>query len=257
MTVSGVPPEGVAWGLAAVRVLALFLVAPVFGHLSVPVRVRVGLALGVTVALLPVLPELPAGPAAGPWGLAGAVLGEVLSGVTLGFAVQLIFAAFGLLGEFVSIQGGLGAARVLDPTSGASSVALASLFQVFALLGYLAIGGHHDLLRALADSLHSIPLGGGGPERGAFAAVVGLGGSIFSVAARLAAPVTVAVFVANLALGILGRIMPQLNLMTVQLPAHIAFLLILLLLGATRMSAALAGILDGWTATALGAVAGG
>jgi flagellar biosynthetic protein FliR len=178
--------------------------------------------------------------------LAGLVLGEALIGVAMGFAARVIFAAFSLLGEFISLQGGLGAARVLDPTSGASSVVLAAAFQSFSLLTFLAIDGHHALLLSAAESFQQLPLGGGGPSLGVLAAIGQTGSMVYALALRLALPVTVAMLVTNAALGLLGRAIPQLNLMTLQLPAHVAFLLLLVALGARGMLDLMAESLLPW-----------
>ena len=215
--------------IASLRLLALFTTAPVFGHGAVAVRIRTAFALVVAWSLAP---ALAIEPAAGALGWAGLVLGELLVGLTLGFAVRLVFAAFDLFGEFVSIQGGLGAASVVDPSSGASSLALASAFQAFMLLVFVAIDGHHDVLRAAALSYEVLPVGAGGPASLAFLDVVRLASGIFEIAVRLAAPVTVAMMLSNVAMGILGRAIPQLNLMMLQLPAHVVMTLGLLMLGA-------------------------
>jgi flagellar biosynthetic protein FliR len=177
-------------------------------------------------------------------------------GLAIGFAAQLVFHAFGLLGEFLSTQGGIGAARMLDPTSGTSSVALAVALQDVALLTYLAIGGHHALLRGAAESFARLPVGAGGPPVGAFLAIAGMGSMLYATAARLALPVTVALLVTNAGLGLLGRAIPQLNLMTLQLPAHVAGLLLLLALGATALVDEAAALLGPWTGHVVDVVTG-
>lgn len=248
--------EALFWTLASIRLLALFVSAPVFSHSAVPVRARLGLALLVAIALAP--SDLrPAEGAATPLDLAGIAFGEALIGLSLGFAVRLLFAAFDLFGEFVSVQGGLGAATVLDPASGSSSLALATTFQAFAMLAFVLMDGHHALLRAAALSYERLPIGGGAPEAAAFLAVVGLGASIFEIAFRLAAPITVAMFVSNVGVGILGRAIPQLNLMMLQLPAHVAITLVLLMLGAGALLRAAADQLLLWTERSASAVLGG
>ncbi len=250
-----VPLEALlGWLLASVRMLALFTAAPLFGNLAIAPRIRLGLALVVAFAIAPAPPP----------GLirgdllhfAGLVACEALIGVSIGFAAQLIFNVFGLLGEFLSTQGGIGAARMLDPTSGVSSVALAVALQDIAVLTYLGIGGHHALLRGAAESFARLPVGGGGPHAGAFLVIAGMGSVLYSAAVRLALPVTVALLVSNAALGLLGRAIPQLNLMTLQLPAHVAGLLLLLALGATALVDEAAALLGPWTGHAVAVVVG-
>jgi flagellar biosynthetic protein FliR len=242
------------WLLASTRMLALFAAAPLFGNLSIPPRVRLGLALAVALAIAP--EPAPGAIRGDVLHFAGLAAGEALIGLAIGFAAQLVFHAFGLLGDFLSTQGGIGAARMFDPTSGVSSVALAVVLQDVALLTYLGIGGHHALLRGAADSFARLPVGGSGPPVGAFLAIAGMGSTLYATAARLALPVTVALLVTNAALGLLGRAIPQLNLMTLQLPAHVAGLLLLLALGATPLVDEAAELLEAWTDHVLGVVTG-
>ncbi len=242
------------WLLGSVRLLAVFSTAPIFGHRGFPVRGRVVLAMAVVWLLSPKSDFQPS--TAAPVEFALVLLWEVMAGAALGFATRLIFGAFSLFGEFVSVQGGLGAARVVDPSSGAPSVALASLFDFFMLMVFLAIDGHHEVLRAAALSYEMIPIGSGGPSVDVFQVVVTSAAMIFEVAVRLAAPITITMLVTNVALGILGRAIPQMNLMMLQLPAHVGILLGLVMLGAGSFIRFSANTLDEWAQTVLRAVAG-
>lgn len=245
------------WLLASVRLLALFTTGPFFGHSSVSARIRVALAMVVAWTLSPVLSFDFDPSRAGAIELGGAIGAEVVVGLAMGFLAKLIFTSFGLLGEFISIQGGLGAARVLDPASGASSVAMAAAFQAFAMLVFLAIDGHQALLLAAAESFQLLPLGAGAPSGDAFMAIGSAGSVIFATAARLALPVTVAMMVSNAGLGLLGRAIPQLNLMTLQLPAHVAMLLLLVAFGARELTEHMASILMPWMENLSPVLAGG
>lgn len=257
MTASLPLDDALAFSLAMVRLLGLFLVAPFFSHPLLPMRIRVALAFAATWATAELwgatpLPPLEIGPAV------GAVIHEVLVGATLGFATGLVFSGFALLGEFASIQGGLGAATVLDPSSGASSVVLTSMMQIFAVLLFLAVDGHHQLLQALALSFQQLPLGGVGETLGAeaFGAVAALGSLIFEVAVRLAAPITAVMLLSNVAVGMLGRAIPQLNLMALHLPAHVGVTLLILGLGAGPFSQAMVNTLASFTERAIAATLG-
>jgi flagellar biosynthetic protein FliR len=246
------PPELLlAWLLSGVRITALCMAAPVFAHTGVPVRVRVAFAMVTASALAPALPAPPLALGDSAVTIAGAVAGEAAAGLALGFAARLVFDAIGLLGGFVSVQGGLGAASVIDPASGAATTALSALLETVAVLIWLAIEGPAALLRGLRASFDALPLGGGGPDTGSWLALARLGAACFTIAVQLAAPVTVAMLLANLALGFVGRALPEVNLMALQLPAHVLLLLALLWLGATPIGDALADVLSGWTATAV------
>jgi flagellar biosynthetic protein FliR len=246
-----------AIALASVRIVALLAAAPIFGHRSVPVRIRAALALVLSVSVIPSAADAAFPVDAMPAVLAMALAREALIGVALGFATRLVFAAFALFGEFASIQGGLGAARALDPESGASSVVIGSLLKVFALMVFLAVEGHHVVIRGLAASFESLPVGAASLGASRIWDVVGLGGVVFDTAVRLAAPVTVVMMVTNVGIGILGRAIPQLNLMAVQLPALIALLLITFLLAAGPLTSAIGHSLTSATNRAVLSVLGG
>jgi flagellar biosynthetic protein FliR len=178
-------------------------------------------------------------------------------GLSVGVGAGLVFAGVLQLGEFAAVQGGLGAARSIDPSSGASSVAIGMAFNTFAMLIFLVIGGHHDLIRGISLSFSALPIGGGLPSEDVFLAVARLGSVIWQIAFQLAAPITVAIFVQNIATGLLGRAMPQLNLLIVNLPLHVAMLLLIVGLGATDFIHAFKDLIEVWPTQVFDLVIGG
>lgn len=238
-------PELLTWLAAATRVVALCVTAPVFGHAAVPVRLRAALAVAIATALSPLLPAPPAPIAPVAWVALAA--GELATGALLGFGARLVFDAVGLLGGFASVQGGLGAASVLDPASNSSTLAFAAVLEAVAVLLWFAVGGPETLIRALWSSFETLPLGGGPPPAASFLALAGLGAEFFRIAVQLAAPVTVAMLLANLVLGFLGRALPEVNLMALQLPAHVMLLLGLLWVAAGALGDALTDVLAAWS----------
>lgn len=224
----------IAFGLASIRMLALALTAPFFAHSAIPMRVRAPFALLLAYSLAPGETAVHADTAS----LLIAALGEALIGAGFGIAASLMFGAIGLAAEVASVQGGLGAAAALDPSSGASTVALGTLAQIFALLVFMAVGGHHELLRVVARGFELVPPGG--LSLVALAGVSSLGSTLFADALRLAAPWTGALMLSNVVVGLLGRTIPQLNLLSVQLPAQIAIVLGLFALGAAPFCDAVA-----------------
>lgn len=244
------------FGLVMVRLTALLVTAPLFSHRVIPMRVRMGLAVAIAVALGSRFGEAPDPSLLTSVDIWLLVAREVSIGAVLGFASGLIFSGLALMGEFASIQGGLGAATVLDPTSGASSVVLTSIIQLFGLLTFMAVDGHHEVLRGLALSFAVYPVGELSFAVDAFRSASELGGIIFEVAVHLAAPVTAAMVVSNVAVGILGRAIPQLNLMALQLPAHVATTLLIIGLGAGPLTDVIARNLTEFTRESIGAVLG-
>ncbi len=216
------------FALALARVLGALMFAPIFGHEAVPLRVRVALAAALAWFVAPSLAPAIVDTAA--FGLA--VAREAVIGASIGFAASIVFSGFALMGELAAVQGGLGAAAVIDPTSGANSVVLTTLIGTIAALVFLATGSHHEVLRAVFDSFREIPPGEIGlPARG-FAEIAHAGTLVFELAVRIAAPFTVAMLASNVAVGVLGRAIPQLNLISLQLPAQIGLTLLLVFLTA-------------------------
>jgi flagellar biosynthetic protein FliR len=250
---SWVIPEDqlVAFGLASIRLIAFVLTAPFFSHAAIPGRVRGALAILLAVALAPSHVDVALNPIA----LAAAAIGEALIGAALGIAASAPFAALGLAAETASVQGGLGAAAALDPASDASTTALASLAEGVALLVFLAVGGHLELLRGLAQGFAWIPPGGLALD--ALGRIAELGANVFLDGLRFAAPYTGALLLSNVVVGLLGRTIPQLNLMSVQLPAQIAIVLGLLAIGAAPFCDAVAQFAPHAQEPALALLAGG
>ena len=201
-----------------VRILAMLSVAPAFGMGSVPVMLRVGLAVLVSVALAPALPAMPPvqfGTATA-WML---VLQQMLVGGAIGFAMTLILSAVQLAGGVVGLQMGMGFATLFDPVQGVQVTSLASFLNMLTLLLFLALNGHLVLLAVLARSFTLLPVA---PNLGLTAqswhTLALSGGAIFSLGLALAAPVLGVLLIANLGLGVLTKLAPQLNLFAIGFP---------------------------------------
>ena len=243
--------------LGSVRVLVMMLAGPIFSHPALSARVRIMAAVMIAWVASPIGVDGLAGTDWDAMTLASAVLVEVMIGLSIGVGSGLVFVGILQLGEFAAVQGGLGAARSIDPTSGANSVAIGMAFNTFAMLIFLVIGGHHELIRGITLSFSALPIGGGLPGEEVFLAVVRLGGVIWKIAFQLAAPITVAIFVQNIATGLLGRAMPQLNLLIVNLPLHVGMLLLIIGLGANDFIHAFKDILEVWPSQVFEIVIGG
>jgi flagellar biosynthetic protein FliR len=244
------------WVLVSIRILGALTAAPIFGHNAIPARVRAAFSIVLTVAIAPSVDSHINLLEMSTLAVTFAVIREAAIGFALGFVMKLIFAMFGILGQFISIQGGLGAARVIDPSSGANTVVMGSLLQGIGYLVFLAIDGHHAVVRAIADSFRLMPLAGSGIVVEGLLAGARLGSSVFELAVRLAAPVTIAMLVANCSVGLLGRSIPQLNLMTLQLPAHVGIMMLLVAVGARALVMEISGVLIPWVQNAPAVLAG-
>ncbi|HEY8548649.1 MAG TPA: flagellar biosynthetic protein FliR [Vicinamibacterales bacterium] len=199
-------------GLLLVRPGALLMTAPVFGASFAPPIARIGLLLLITLALAPVVP-VPA--AAGGAAMTMIAMREMLIGLALAFSIRIVVAGAELAGHLAGFQIGYAYASLVDPQSGARNGMLSALYANVALMVFLAIDGHHQMLQALVASYEALPPGA--TAGGAAGDLVGLVartlGAVFVLGIRLAAPVLFVLFVVELILGLLARAAPQLNLM--------------------------------------------
>lgn len=199
------------------RVLALISVAPVLGHASIPARVKIGLAALIAVALAPALPPPPAN-AFEDWNAINLLLAQTGIGLALGFTLRVIFAAFEMAGDLIGMEMGLSFATFVDPQNSSQTPLLGSFFGIVATLVFLSIDGHLRLLMALGDSFTLFPVGADALSHAPLRELARLGSELFRIGLHLALPVLTALLVCNLALGILTRAAPQLNLLSVGFP---------------------------------------
>jgi len=226
--------------VCAARVAALIGSFPLFSSAQTPARIRVGLAVTLSLLLFPVLePYVPPQDFA-PVNLAILVANEALLGLMIGLTARLIFTAAELGGTVVGYQMGFAAANVFDPQT-QHHLALMSQFQnVFALLVFLALDAHHVLLRAMVQSYQVLPPGYFDFAGGAVPFLMQLTGKMFVLGVKFSAPILAVLLICGFILGIMARIMPQLNVFMLSFPLNIG--LTLLVIGLTlSMTATLLG----------------
>jgi flagellar biosynthetic protein FliR len=206
---------GLLWPLA--RIMALIAASPLFGNSAVPVRIK--LSLGILLAII-VAPAVPAGPAADPLSLAGLLIlaQEMLVGLAMGFTIRIIFAAVEMAGEISSLTMGLGFATFFDPATQGRSSAISQFLSLVATMAFLAVNAHLVLLAALVESFSSLPISATPIYGGGFKQLADWGGKIFSTGVQLSLPIVAALLITNVALGILTRAAPQLNLFGIGFP---------------------------------------
>lgn len=199
------------------RILALIASAPLFGNTSVPGRVKV--ALGVMLALI-MAPAIPAAPAVDPISWAGLLIliQEMLIGLAMGFAMRIVFAAIEMAGEVASLTMGLGFASFFDPLTQGRSSAVSQFLALVATMAFLAVNAHLVLLEALAESFFTLPISASPISVGAPYEMVRWGARIFSAGLQLSLPIVAALLITNIALGILTRAAPQLNIFGIGFP---------------------------------------
>ena len=201
------------------RVLALLTVTPPFNNAALPTRTRLILGIAITLAIAPSI-NAPAGiaPASG----AGLLIlaEQILIGFAMGFSMRLAFSAIDLAGNIISTQMGLGFATSYDPQSASQTPVISEIIGFLALLVFLAIDGHLMIFSTLVQSFNVLPVGIL-PGKDAWLNLANAVSIVFSSGLLLALPVIVALLITNIALGVLGRVAPQLNLIVIGFPVTI------------------------------------
>ncbi len=231
MTLSLLTPEIlIVFLLLTIRIGAIVLSLPLLNSRNIPAQLKVMLILMLSVALYPlvqtqqvVIPQR-----LGHLGLI--VVSEMLIGLTIGFVAQILFAGIQLGGEIISQQMGLNFATIFDPQN-AHQVSLIAHFQdVLAMLLFLSGSAHHWFIIAMAESLQSIPLGALSASGAVLPVILTLLGKACVIAIQLAAPVSIALLLATLVLGVIARLVPQLNVFALSFPATLGLGMVMLAL---------------------------
>jgi flagellar biosynthesis protein FliR len=192
------------------RVGGFVLSAPMVSGPTVPAPVKIALSIGLAFILAP-LAQVPDGLAIFSGAGMLAAVEEVLIGIAIGMVVQVAFEALAFAGQSVSLTMGLGFATLVDPQHGADTPVLGQLFTIFGTLIYLAVNGHLMLIGSLATSFKSLPVGAA-LDRGLFWSIAAWGARVFETGLLIALPAVIALVIVNLAIGVVTRAAPQLNL---------------------------------------------
>lgn len=208
-------------GLVTTRTLTFMMSMPILGVKTVPRPVRIGLGLWMGLALVEPLVAVGVVVPMDPAGLAFAIAIEVLMGLVLAFGVVLVFATVQFAGQIIGIQIGFSLANVIDPQSESQVSVVSQLYNLLAALVFLAVDGPLIVLRALDESFRVLAPGSFTPApEGMMQAVSGFG-VMFSLALRIALPVIVTLLLISVSMGLLGRTVPQLNILVLGFPLKI------------------------------------
>jgi flagellar biosynthetic protein FliR len=229
------------FGLLLIRPGLLIATAPPFGGQYTPAPVKIGLSVVLGLAIAPSV-AMP-----GTVGTAALVVlaaREAAIGLALGLAVRILLAGAELAGQLAGFQLGFAYAATVDPQTGARNNLVATLYSSLALLTFLGTNGHHALLRALAESYQALPIGFGRLDPGIARIVASMLGVVFVFGTQVAAPIVIVLLVAEVAVGLIGRVAPALNLMVIGFPIR-------LLAGLIALAAAI-GVVPSLTARLVG-----
>lgn len=205
-------------GLLLVRPGLLVATAPALGAGFAPAPARAALAALVALVLLPIVavPE-----PAGSGGLALMVAREAVVGLALAMSVRLVIAGAEFAGHLSGFQIGFSYANLVDPQSGVRNSTISALYSGLAVLVFFLVNAHHVLLRILVESYEAIPIGIGGVAATGGTLVTRMLGVVFVLGVQLAAPVLMVLLLVEVALGLLGRVAPSLNLLMFGFPIRL------------------------------------
>lgn len=203
--------------LVGARVAGLVFVAPVLGNKAVPVRIRIFMSLVIAIAITGRL-----GPVSPPTGVVELIIAlvfELAVGALIGYAARLVFVGIELGASYIGQQAGISIAEALNPLSADSAPVVRRLYELLAIVVFLAIGGHRVLIGSLVKTFQLVPVmglaGGASPSAGrVLEMTVALLGASFVLAIKVAAPVLLALLITSAAIGMLQKTMPQFGLLS-------------------------------------------
>jgi len=202
------------------RIAAMVTAAPAIGARTIPMRIKLVFALMITLVVMPILPPPPAvDPLSGEALLI--TLNQVLIGVAMGLALQLVFAMFVLGGQIIAYQMGLGFATMVDPASGQAVPVISQFYVILLTLIFFALDGHLVFIDVVAESFRTLPIGMSGLSRDGLWQLAVWGGRMYSGAVQIALPAIASLLLINLTFGIVTRSAPQFNIFSLGFPVAI------------------------------------
>ncbi len=225
------------------RILGFVGAAPVFGNNAVPRRIKLVVGLAVTMGVLPVVTATPP-EAIDSWAGILILFQQTLIGIAMGLVLRVVFAALDLMGEIISLQMGLSFATFFDPVAGGQTAVVGEFLTLIATLVFLSLNGHLLMIDALARSFEWLPVSATLPHKGGWLVLARFGASIFASGLLMALPIVTALLITNIALGVLTRAAPQLNLFAIGFPITLTVGFGVLLLALSHLAPLLQHIYD-------------
>ncbi len=205
-----------------IRIGVVFSLVPFFGAEIMPRRLMAIIALFLSLILLPVTPPLAIDiQGLNVLTLLMYMLHEILLGISMGLSVQVIFAGVQIAGELMGFSIGFSIVNVIDPMTGTEAPVTSNFLYIIAFLIFILVDGHHMFIRAIQESFTMAPIGVGLPRAGFYQAALNYAAGMFVIGLKLAAPVIGTLLLINVALGLISRSIPQMNIFIVSFPIMI------------------------------------
>ena len=202
------------------RISALMMSEPLLSNRAIPVRVRIGFSLMLAILVASTIPAPPPVELASATGLLVAAQ-QIIIGLMMGFSMRLLMASIEMAGSLIGLTMGLGFATFYDPQNAAQVPVISQVMGLLAILMFFSINGHLMVISALVESFRVLPISAKPFAADGFQALALAGGQIFVIGLLLSLPVLAALLIVNVALGVMSRAAPQLNLFAVGFPLTI------------------------------------
>lgn len=207
--------------LCLIRVIALVAAIPAFAGIQMTAQIKIGIAVMTALLLFPAMAPYAPKASLSLTGLGLVVVNEVLLGTMIGLASQMVFAAASFGGTVIGYQMGFAAANIFDPQTTQQLSLMSQFVNILTLLAFLTLDVHHYFFRAVVDSFILLPPGLLDFSHGAVQELMRLASQMFILGVKFSAPVLALLLIANLVLGILARVFPQLNVFMLSFPLNI------------------------------------
>ena len=204
------------------RIGSFLMVIPIFGTQLVTARIRIGLAVAMTVMVMPLIGDVPAVDGLSPQ-VAVITIQQVLIGSAMGFAVFMLFQVFVVMGQMIAMQMGLGFASMVDPANGVNVPVLSQFYLNGITLLFLAMNGHLVIFDVLIESFNTIPIAAEGMASESYRELAYRMTWLFASAMVMALPAMAAVLIVYLSFGVMTRAAPQMNIFAIGFPIALLF----------------------------------
>jgi len=214
--------------LIMMRVGPILFMMPFLGSRNLPNLLKVGCMIAVSLLLLPLVKIDVRYFPADPYYFGVLMMAELMIGLILGLSVKLIFAGIQLAGEFAGYQMGFAMANILDPQSGMDTTWVAQFYYLLGALIFFSIDGHHWFIRALFQSFSTLSPGEVHLRPGLYHHFINLSAKMFVIAIKMIAPIMAVLIFTEIALGMIAKLVPQMNVFVTSFPLTICLGLIFL-----------------------------
>lgn len=214
--------------LIFVRIVSAFSSAPVFSNKAVPVIPRIFISFVIAYVIFSLLDKSKIVIELNTWFIASNVFKEVITGLIIGYSLNLLFFGISFAGSLIGFDMGLAAAQLMNPLEETESNLIGEVIYFLAMLVFFLVNGHHYVIKGLYASFTIVPLGKYVINQGVYELLIKYSASVFIIAVKISAPILVSYFLIHIAEGIVARVIPQMQVFFVTQPLKIGLGLVLL-----------------------------